>query len=84
MQRQKVQNNRFRIAGGTPGLEVSWQVSGVRSDPYSQLNQFEVEVDKSLEDRGFYRAPSAYGRGEDASIYKKHRTARPTEEQIDR
>jgi len=27
---QRVQDNRFKIAGGKPGMEVSWQVTGVR------------------------------------------------------
>ena len=27
---QKISGNRFRIAGGAPGLEVSWQVTEVR------------------------------------------------------
>jgi hypothetical protein len=25
-----MQNNRFQIAGGTPGMKVSWQVTGIR------------------------------------------------------
>jgi hypothetical protein len=29
---QRVQGNRFKIAGGRPGMEVSWQVTGVRQD----------------------------------------------------
>ena len=27
---EKIANSRFRIAGGDPGMEVSWQVVGVR------------------------------------------------------
>ncbi len=73
---EKVRDNRFRIAGGTPGLEVSWQVSGVRQDPYAQVNQLEVEPEKSLRDRGRYRSPSAFGRNESESIYQVHRTTR--------
>jgi hypothetical protein len=29
---QEIKNNRFEIAGGTPGLKVSWQVTGLRHD----------------------------------------------------
>ena len=31
---QKISGNRFRIAGGAPGLEVSWQVTGIRNDTW--------------------------------------------------
>src|SRR5215471_15661889 len=29
---EEVNKNQFRIAGGAPGMKVSWQVTGVRSD----------------------------------------------------
>jgi hypothetical protein len=29
---QKVENNRFSIAGGSMGMQVSWQVTGIRED----------------------------------------------------
>jgi hypothetical protein len=32
---KKVENNRFSIAGGSPGMEVSWQVTGIRKAPYA-------------------------------------------------
>ncbi|MCA9416394.1 MAG: hypothetical protein KC917_08995, partial [Candidatus Omnitrophica bacterium] len=30
---EEVKDNRFKISGGTPGLKVSWQVTGVRQIP---------------------------------------------------
>jgi len=30
--------NQRKIAGGVPGGEVSWQITGVRRDPYAQAN----------------------------------------------
>jgi hypothetical protein len=57
----KIQNNRFRIAGGTSGLEVSWQVTGVRKDPYAEQNRIRVEVQKESGERGKYLHPEAYG-----------------------
>ena len=34
---EEVTENRFKIAGGTPGLKVSWQVTGVRraAEPFT-------------------------------------------------
>ena len=46
---QTVQNNRFRIAGGAPGLTVSWTVSGVRNDTYVQTHGIQAERDKAAE-----------------------------------
>ena len=50
----KVNGNRFRIAGGTPGLEVSWQVTGIRQDAYAKAHPIQVEVDKPQMERGTY------------------------------
>jgi len=38
--------NRFAIGGGVPGGEVSWQITGIRHDPYILKHPIEVEVDK--------------------------------------
>jgi hypothetical protein len=57
----KVQNNRFRIAGGTSGLEVSWQVTGIRKDPYAEQHRIQVEMEKPTGERGKYLHPEAYG-----------------------
>jgi hypothetical protein len=58
---EEVQRNRFKIAGGTAGLRVSWQVSGVRHDPYAVANPIVVEEDKAPEEVGRYLQPEAYG-----------------------
>ncbi|MGB6650497.1 MAG: hypothetical protein WBG01_18385 [Bacteroidota bacterium] len=57
----KVQNNRFGIAGGAPGLEVSWQVTGIRKDPYAAQHRVRVEVEKPMGERGKYLHPDVYG-----------------------
>ncbi len=57
----KISGNQFQIAGGRPGLEVSWQVTGVRRDAYAELNRVKVEVEKAPEERGFYLHPEAFG-----------------------
>ncbi|MBN8652961.1 MAG: hypothetical protein J0L67_16125 [Cytophagales bacterium] len=57
----EVAGNRFRIAGGKPGLKVSWQVTGIRKDPYAEKNRVQVEVEKTGDERGKYLYPAAYG-----------------------
>jgi hypothetical protein len=48
----EIKKNAFRIAGGTPGQKVSWQVTGIRQDDYAKAHPIEVETDKRKEDRG--------------------------------
>jgi hypothetical protein len=57
---QEIGNNTFRIAGGAPGLKVSWQVTGVRHDPYAEAHRSPVEVEKPLAERGHYLHPELY------------------------
>ena len=58
---EKVSGNRFRIAGGEPGSEVSWQVTGVRHDPFSEANRTVVVQEKPAHEVGKYMHPAAYG-----------------------
>ncbi|MFH2096882.1 MAG: hypothetical protein ABIJ16_14325, partial [Bacteroidota bacterium] len=70
---QKVSGNTFRIGGGIPGTEVSWQVTGIRKDPFANANRIPVEADKSIEDKGYYLYPEVYKQPETMSIdYKNH------------
>jgi hypothetical protein len=58
---EKITSNTFKIAGGYAGLEVSWQVTGIRQDPFAQANPISVEEDKPQEELGTYLHPDAYG-----------------------
>jgi hypothetical protein len=57
----EIGENQFKIAGGKPGLKVSWQVTGIRQDPYAEQHRIPVEEDKSPEERGGYIYPEGYG-----------------------
>jgi hypothetical protein len=58
---EEIRDNHFRIAGGKPGLKVSWQVTGIRQDRTAQTMPMQVEVDKSAEERGTYLDAAAWG-----------------------
>ena len=58
-----IQENQFKIAGGAPGLEVSWQVTGVRQDPFAEANRIIVEEDKPAAERGSLLHPPAREQG---------------------
>jgi hypothetical protein len=49
-------------------LKVSWQVTGIRQDPYAEANRIVVEEDKTQEEMGSYLHPEVYGQSEEKSI----------------
>lgn len=65
---REVANNSFEIAGGKPGLKVSWTVTGIRQDPYANTHRIETEVEKSSDEKGLYLYPEAYGQPETRRI----------------
>lgn len=53
----------FRLSGGVPGGKVSWQVNGIRHDPFILENPIVPEVEKGLgqpADKGTYLCPECY------------------------
>ncbi len=73
----KVSNHRFRIAGGTPGLEVSWQITGIRKDPWAVANRLVPEVEKAGAEQGRYLHPELYGRPPESATGWKMARAQP-------
>jgi hypothetical protein len=65
---EKISNNRFKIAGGAPGGEVSWQVTGIRQDAYAKADPMVVEQQKNPQERGYYIHPELYGAPEEKGI----------------
>ena len=57
---EEISDNRFVIQTDKPNVKVSWQVTGVRNDPYAQRNRIEVEVDKTGDEFGKYAHPEVY------------------------
>jgi len=64
----KKKNSRFKIAGGASGMKVSWQVTGIRKDPWANANRIQVEEDKPDKERGYYLHPDLYGQPEERGI----------------
>jgi hypothetical protein len=63
-------NNKshFKIAGGTSAMKVSWQVTGIRKDPWANAHRIQVEEDKPDEERGYYIHPDVYGQAAEKEI----------------
>ena len=57
---KEVAANKFEIATSTPNVKVSWQVTGVRHDPYAQANRIPNAIDKEAANKGKYLHPELY------------------------
>jgi hypothetical protein len=59
---ETIKGNQFKIAGGKPGTQVSWQVTGVRQDAYAKAHPIVVEENKATSERGRFLTPEVYGK----------------------
>ncbi len=65
---EEILNNQFVIAGGTPGMKVSWEVKAQRSDLYVQRMGAPESLRKSPELQGRYLMPGLYDQPADKGI----------------
>jgi hypothetical protein len=65
---EKIKGKRFVIKTNVPGVEVSWQVTGVRSDARMLKHPFNVEEAKPEIERGTYLSPESFGKPEEKGI----------------
>jgi hypothetical protein len=65
---EKIKANRFKIRTSAPGVEVSWQVTGIRHDRWADKNRIPLEVDKGERERGYYLHPEVFNQPEDRGI----------------
>lgn len=66
---RKVKDNQFTIRTSKGGVEVSWQVTGIRQDRWAEANRIPVEHDKLGDEKGKYLHPELYGQPRSANIY---------------
>jgi hypothetical protein len=69
---EEVQNNQFVIQTDQPNVKVSWQVTGVRQDPWAEAHPFEDESEKPPEEQGTYLHPELYDQPASLSIQSAH------------
>lgn len=77
---EKIFDGQFKIAGGQSGMEVSWQVTGIRQDAWAEANRIEVEVDKDETEQGYYLYPGALGLDETCNVHYIHNQEKFQEE----
>ena len=77
-----IEENRFTIRTSAPVTTVSWQVTGIRTDAYAEMNRIEVEEMKPDHERGYYVHPKAHAMPDSKSVHvarKRHRMRAATE-----
>lgn len=70
---EEISGNSFKIAGGTPGMKVSWQVTGIRHDAYADAHRIPVEQNKPADERGTYIHPELFGKPASSGLDRKER-----------
>jgi hypothetical protein len=58
----KIAHNRFTVRTDQAHVQVSWQVTGIRHDPYANAYRTQVVEPKSKADKGKYLHPELYGK----------------------
>ena len=58
----------FKIKTDKPGIEVSWQVTGIRHDKFAEKHPVIPELDKEPENKGYYLHAEELGKPASKSI----------------
>ncbi|MFZ1684730.1 MAG: hypothetical protein WAU88_11465 [Candidatus Zixiibacteriota bacterium] len=77
---QEVNGNQFSIAGGSAGMKVSWQVTGVRQDVWANAHRIEVELPKESAQVGTYLHPELFGKPK--SMGESYQLSRQADESL--
>jgi hypothetical protein len=65
---KEIAHNRFTIETDRGTVKVSWQVTGIRDDPYASAHRIQVVVPKTGADRGKYLHPQLYRKSASMAI----------------
>ncbi len=69
----KIAGNEFTIRTDKPGVEVSWQVTGIRQDAWANAHRIPVEEEKPEKERDHYIHPELFNQPPEKSIeWAKH------------
>ena len=70
---REMDGKTFAVAGGTPGLKVSWQLTASRDDAYvkEHVGSNQAEQPKEARNIGRYLDPAAYGQPATQGVFNK-------------
>ena len=66
--KEEIARNQFMIKTSKPWVKVSWQVTGIRHDPYADANRIPVEEQKTPLEQGRYLHPELFGASPEEAI----------------
>ena len=72
-----IDHNEFTVAGGKPGMQVSWLVTGQRKDAFAKTFPLRVETAKPENMKGRYLSPESFGKPVEMGM---HARPKPVEE----
>lgn len=64
----EIAGNQFTIRTDKPNVKVSWQVTGIRQDPWANAHRIPVEEEKPETTRGYYLHPELYNQPSEKSV----------------
>jgi hypothetical protein len=64
----KIAGNEFTIRTDKPGVEVSWQVTGIRQDAWANAHRIPVEEEKPEKERNSYLHPELFNQPPEKSL----------------
>jgi hypothetical protein len=76
--KEKVNGNKFVVQTDKPGVEVSWQVTGVRQDAWAKANRVVPETPKEARNKGKFLHPELFGADKSQQIGSKSQKSLPT------
>ena len=74
---RKMAGGAFVIQTDLPRVEVSWQVTGIRKDPYAEKHRIPVEEDKPGDERGTYMHPGSWEMPPERGLDQRHEAGNP-------
>lgn len=76
----EIKGGKFTIKTDRPNVKVSWQVTGIRKDPYAEQHPLIVEQSKPDKEKGLYVHPELYGQPESKGVdYQQQQKDKPVE-----
>ena len=64
----EIKDGRFTIGTSAPNVRVSWQVTGIRQDPWANKHRINTEEEKPENEKGFFLHPELYNQNEEKGV----------------
>ena len=76
---EEIHDGHFVIRTNLGQVKVSWQVTGIRHDPWAEANRIPVEEEKPADEQGTYLVPEVYGQPHSMSMVAKAKGLKSTD-----